>query len=73
MLKAGDRILKINWSDMTQASQMEALSRLKASEDVCTLEIEYDVTLHRKEGSAVAIPGVFKAVGQIYRMSMCGL
>lgn len=48
ILKAGDRILKINHSDMTRASQMEALTRLKASDDVCELEIEYDVTVHGK-------------------------
>ena len=46
VLKAGDRILKINWVDISRASQQEALSVLKASEDVCTLEIEYDVTVH---------------------------
>ncbi len=48
ILKAGDRILKINWSDVSRASQMEALAHLKASEDVCELEIEYDVTVHGK-------------------------
>lgn len=48
VLKAGDRILKISWNDVSLASQMEALSHLKASEDVCMLEIEYDVTVHSK-------------------------
>jgi hypothetical protein len=49
VLKAGDRILKINWNDVSHASQMEALSHLRDSEDVCNLEIEYDVTIHGKE------------------------
>ena len=46
ILKVGDRILKINGTDVSRASQMETLSLLKAGEDTCTLEIEYDVTLH---------------------------
>ena len=46
LLKAGDRILKINWNDVTRATLMEALTHLKSSEDSCTLEIEYDVTVH---------------------------
>ena len=49
-MKAGDSILKINWSDVSLATQMEALSHLRTSEDVCMLEIEYDVTVHSKAG-----------------------
>ncbi len=41
-LKVGDRILKINDVDIPvlRASQVDALSLLKSSEDTCTLEIE---------------------------------
>ncbi len=31
---------------MSRATQVEALSLLKSSEDACTLQIEYDVTVH---------------------------
>ena len=49
VLKAGDRVLKINSSDVSQVSQLEALTLLQSSEDTCTLEIEYDVTVHGKQ------------------------
>ena len=46
ILKAGDRIMKVNGADVSHASQMETHSLLKTGEGTCTLEIEYDVTLH---------------------------
>ena len=46
ILKAGDRILKVNGVDVSHASQMETHSLLKTGEGICTLEVEYDVTLH---------------------------
>ena len=45
-LKAGDRILKVNSKDVSRAKMSETLSLLHASGDTCTLEIEYDVTIH---------------------------
>ena len=48
ILKAGDRILKVNGVDVSNASQMETHSLLKKVEGACTLEIEYDVTVHGK-------------------------
>ena len=45
-MKAGDRILKVNGVDVSHASQMETHSLLKTGEGTCTLEVEYDVTLH---------------------------
>ena len=46
VLKVGDRILKVNGHDVSKASQLETLSLLKASAENCTLQIEYDVTVH---------------------------
>ncbi|KAL5516650.1 hypothetical protein EMCRGX_G002037 [Ephydatia muelleri] len=45
-LKAGDRIMKIQGTDVRRASKKEALSLLQTCGEDCTLEIEYDVTLH---------------------------
>ena len=46
ILKAGDRVLKIDHCDVTQVSQLEAVTMLQSSNDTCVLEIEYDVTVH---------------------------
>ncbi|CAI8031684.1 Glutamate receptor-interacting protein 2 [Geodia barretti] len=46
VLKAGDRVLQINGSDVTAVSQLEAVTLLQSSDDTCTLEIEYDITVH---------------------------
>lgn len=45
-MKAGDRIIKIQGSDVCRATKKDALSLLQACGEDCTLEIEYDVTLH---------------------------
>lgn len=46
VLKAGDRILKVNGADVSGCSQMETLSLLRASGDTCALQIQYNVALH---------------------------
>ena len=46
ILKAGDRILKVNSNSVAKATLSEAIAFLKASDDVCIMEIEYDVTIH---------------------------
>ena len=39
-------MLQINGSDVTAVSQLEAVTLLQSSDDTCTLEIEYDITVH---------------------------
>ena len=51
-LKAGDRILKINSNPVAKATLSEAIAFLKSSEDACTLEVEYDVTIHGEFSSS---------------------
>lgn len=46
VLKAGDRIKKINGVDTSRYSQMETLSLLKSCGETCLLSIEYDTMLH---------------------------
>ena len=60
ILKAGDRILKVNDVDVSHASQMETHSLLRAGGVTCTLEIEYDVTVHGKYSIAVVIVYMYK-------------
>lgn len=45
-LKVGDRVLKINQCDVSGVSQLDAVTVLQSSGDTCTLEMEYDVTVH---------------------------
>ena len=48
ILRAGDRILQVNGIDMRNASRNDADQLLVHSEGNCTLQIEYDVTVHGK-------------------------
>jgi len=74
VLKVGDRITKVNGKDVSQASQMETLSLLKASEDNCTLEIEYDVTLHEglSEARGALLVELLKPKGASLGISLSG-
>ena len=52
MLRVGDRILQVNGRDMRNASQTDFSDTLKGCGSSFTLQIEYDVTTHGKEGVA---------------------